>query len=354
MQEYTKKVANRTELETSSFKGTRPFPASGISNQALLSMMQPISIKKSPEEEHGVISDALRARFEPGFTSHSALTQVSALQNVDVRKGHRLEMDSELRQDLESKSGYDLSNIQLWESQQASDMGAKAFAKGNTIHFAPGQYQPNNEDGKSVIAHEVGHVIQQAKRQVQADSNFINVNTSDRLENDADTFGTRISGMEEASSFQGSLTPLPTMDSSTAPVQGMFGNIGKILKKLGRKVRGLFHRNQQPAPAHYASTIPEAEAMQAAMQPTHYASTIPEAEAMQAAMQPAHYASTIPEAEAMQAAMQPAHYASTIPEAEAMQAAMQPAHYASTIPEAEAMQAAANRRKPLPPLPKRR
>ena len=44
----------------------------------------------------------------------------------------------------------------------ADSLGARAFAFGNDIHFADGQYRPESSDGQRLLAHEVAHTVQQA------------------------------------------------------------------------------------------------------------------------------------------------------------------------------------------------
>jgi hypothetical protein len=43
----------------------------------------------------------------------------------------------------------------------AATLGARAFAVGRHIAFAPGEYQPHTRGGQQLLAHEVGHVLQQ-------------------------------------------------------------------------------------------------------------------------------------------------------------------------------------------------
>jgi hypothetical protein len=46
--------------------------------------------------------------------------------------------------------------------QMASSFGtAQAYTQGQDIHFAPGAYQPGNDTGRQLIAHELTHVVQQ-------------------------------------------------------------------------------------------------------------------------------------------------------------------------------------------------
>ncbi len=77
------------------------------------------------------------------------------------------------------------------DSERATEMGAAAFAQGNNIHFAPGQYQPDTIEGQKLIGHELKHVEQQAQGRVPVTTQMKgeNVNTDSKLEAEADAAG---------------------------------------------------------------------------------------------------------------------------------------------------------------------
>ena len=66
---------------------------------------------------------------------------------------------------FEPRFGHDFSNVQLHTgseaNQSAKSINALAYTHGNNIVFGSGQYQPNTESGKRLMAHELTHVIQQ-------------------------------------------------------------------------------------------------------------------------------------------------------------------------------------------------
>jgi hypothetical protein len=61
--------------------------------------------------------------------------------------------------------GADVSGVRVHtggESDKAArSRGARAFAQGNDVHFASGEYNPDTEEGKRLLAHEVAHTVQQ-------------------------------------------------------------------------------------------------------------------------------------------------------------------------------------------------
>jgi Domain of unknown function (DUF4157) len=78
-------------------------------------------------------------------------------------KGRSLGHDE--RDFFEPRFGHDFSNVQLHTgseaNQSAKSINALAYTHGNNIVFGSGQYQPNTESGKKLMAHELTHVVQQ-------------------------------------------------------------------------------------------------------------------------------------------------------------------------------------------------
>ena len=153
---------------------------------------------RKPELEHGNAP-------APGSVEEYNANHLSA------SAGHPLHMPEDLRARLEERMGVDLGNIQLRESGQPESIGARAFARGNVIDFAPGEFRPGTQEGDAVIGHEVSHVLQQASGQVRADSGASPVNADPALEHAADE------------GVQGGMESVPTMSYSASPVQGLFG-----------------------------------------------------------------------------------------------------------------------------------
>ena len=73
-----------------------------------------------------------------------------------------------LREQLEQSFDVGLGAIRIHRDaaarRSAVEQGADAFASGNHIYFAAGQFAPHAEHGRTLIAHEVAHVLQQATR----------------------------------------------------------------------------------------------------------------------------------------------------------------------------------------------
>ncbi|GAL87079.1 hypothetical protein MYP_4309 [Sporocytophaga myxococcoides] len=93
---------------------------------------------------------------------------------------------------METSFSEDFSNVNIHKnSAQSTDMDAHAFTQGNDIHFAPGQYNPESQQGQELLGHELTHVVQQRSGVVKPTTQMkgVGVNDDATLENEADVMG---------------------------------------------------------------------------------------------------------------------------------------------------------------------
>ena len=81
-------------------------------------------------------------------------------------------LNSAEKADMEPRFKRDFSNVRVHtDSPEAQSIGARAFAAGNDIAFAPGE-SPGTPSGRALLAHEITHTLQQSatqQAQVQMD-----------------------------------------------------------------------------------------------------------------------------------------------------------------------------------------
>lgn len=74
-------------------------------------------------------------------------------------------MDNPVRSFMEQKFGYNLGNVRIHNDNLAcrssSAIQALAYTHQNHVVFGAGQYHPETESGKHLLAHELTHVVQQ-------------------------------------------------------------------------------------------------------------------------------------------------------------------------------------------------
>lgn len=101
-------------------------------------------------------------------------------------------MPADVSGKMERAFGADFSDVRVHEGPEAEEMGARAYAEGTDLHFAPGEYDPQSESGQELLGHELAHVVQQGAGQVdvpQGKGDGINADAG--LEAEADAAGAR-------------------------------------------------------------------------------------------------------------------------------------------------------------------
>lgn len=95
-----------------------------------------------------------------------------------------------VRSRMETSFGSDFSSVRVHQGASADQLGARAFAQGNDLHFAPGEYRPGTPEGDELIGHELAHVVQQRQGRVSApQGKGAPVNADEGLEHEADVAG---------------------------------------------------------------------------------------------------------------------------------------------------------------------
>ncbi|MDB5053994.1 MAG: hypothetical protein JWM44_2044 [Bacilli bacterium] len=166
-----------------------------VGNQAVQRMLAGTSTLQRaeiPEEE-------LQMKADPNAIQRAEIPEEELQMKVDPnksaqpvqRKGSDNKMPEDVQMKMESAFNADFSNVNIHEGSKATDVGALAYAQGNDIHFAPGQYNPESESGQQLLGHELTHVVQQRKGVVKptTEANGMAINDDPGLENEADQMG---------------------------------------------------------------------------------------------------------------------------------------------------------------------
>ena len=119
------------------------------------------------------------------------MTAPPIINNVINSLGQSL--DKGTRSFMESRFGYDFGNVQihndLMAHRSSADINALAYTHGNHVVFGTGQYQPDTNWGKRLLAHELTHVIQQ-KNNPRSIQRSLEVNKpADKIPNPAPATG---------------------------------------------------------------------------------------------------------------------------------------------------------------------
>jgi hypothetical protein len=120
-----------------------------------LSSVPDASAKKKEES-----APQVQRKAEQGASDHAGLATAAALPHSG---GHPL--DQITRTLMESRFGFDFSKIRIHTDSDAAEsangLNALAYTIGKDLVFGAGQYSPQTEEGRRLIAHELTHTIQQ-------------------------------------------------------------------------------------------------------------------------------------------------------------------------------------------------
>jgi hypothetical protein len=136
------------------------------------------------------------ASGSPASASAAPETVDAKVREMISQPGQAL--DPRARAFLEPRFGFDFSNVRVHTGRDAgasaTSVHAKAYTMGSNVVFGPGQYSPDTQHGRRLIAHELAHVVQQsgsecAKRSV-ADTPPVSLSAAEnRIQREADNPG---------------------------------------------------------------------------------------------------------------------------------------------------------------------
>ncbi|WP_097868129.1 eCIS core domain-containing protein [Streptomyces sp. rh34] len=110
----------------------------------------------------------------------------------DVVSSGGAPLDTDTRTDMESRMGADFSDVRVHHDsaahESAKGVGAHAYTVGNNVVFQRDAYDPGSPQGRTTLAHELTHVIQQRSGPVEgteAPGGIRVSDPSDRFEREA-------------------------------------------------------------------------------------------------------------------------------------------------------------------------
>ncbi len=166
---------------------------------------QPFFQKKSGKETFFKPEGNENSFFSKDASFFSPLLSFNSIPN-QMKKNESLPED--LQENMENSFGQDFTNVNIQKnSQEAVDLNARAFTKGDSVHFAPGEFNPNSEKGKNLVGHEFAHVTQQRSGVVKPTSVMgkgLILNDDKELEREADIFGEKAVNGELVPKYQSS------------------------------------------------------------------------------------------------------------------------------------------------------
>jgi hypothetical protein len=159
-------------------------------------MFSPLLLESTPDDERATTTGpapgkaTLTSRLTPRPRAVDRWSEAPAPGGDGLAPSAGAPLPSSLRARFEHSLGADLSMVRIHDgaesARSASALDARAFTVGSDIHFAAGQYQPEDPFGLHLLAHEVAHTAQQAGHPPVAQAK-LNVSTpGDASEDEAD------------------------------------------------------------------------------------------------------------------------------------------------------------------------
>jgi hypothetical protein len=109
-------------------------------------------------------------RMSPASAPNPGIAQGRANDAARAVSGDGRALPAAVRQPFEQHFGQDLSQVQLHTDAAtgaaARRINARAYTLGEHIGFAPGEYAPETQRGRHLLAHELTHTLQQRGNQV--------------------------------------------------------------------------------------------------------------------------------------------------------------------------------------------
>ena len=136
----------------------------------------------------------------------------------DVVSSSGRPLDSDVRTDMEQRLGHDFSDVRVHDDSAAAAsaqaVNAHAYTVGSNIVFQRDRYDPGSTEGRTTLAHELTHVVQQRSGPVDGTSapGGIKVSDpSDRFEREAASNAERVMAAPAG--------PAPTASAAAPAVQ---------------------------------------------------------------------------------------------------------------------------------------
>ena len=113
-------------------------------------------------EEDPVQTKLMRKERDEQKAHDEKMDEVEA--RIAQSRGNGSPLPDEVRQKMEQQFGKDFSRVVIHTDMQSDELckelNARAFAIGNDIYFATGEFNPDSERGQELLAHELTHVVQ--------------------------------------------------------------------------------------------------------------------------------------------------------------------------------------------------
>ena len=146
---------------------------------------QTIAVHGLAERRPDVLSSAalMRLQREAGNGAVSDLVEEQRSPVLDVVSSGGSPLEPAVRTDMEARLGHDFGDVKVHTdaaaSASAQSVGAHAYTTGSHVVFQRDAYDPSSQAGRTTLAHELTHVVQQRSGPVDGEPTGGGVSVSD-------------------------------------------------------------------------------------------------------------------------------------------------------------------------------
>lgn len=148
--------------------------------------------------------------------SEQATLDEGTITRIGAQKGSGKPLEAGTRSEMEAAFKQDFGDVRIHADASADELvrelDAKAFTTGKDVFFREGAYQPDSEPGKSLLGHELTHVVQQ-EGGVQSRNAIGRI--GDAFEEEAASVGQAMSEGQEVSVEMASAAPALQRETAT-------------------------------------------------------------------------------------------------------------------------------------------
>ncbi len=138
-----------------------------------------------------------RLSLQRASTTQTAPSSVPPIVH-DVLRSPGQPLDASMRAFMEPRFGHNFSQVRVHTDARAAEsaraVNALAYTVGRDVVFAADRYAPETNVGRSLLAHELTHVIQQRRSEGISVRPFQIVQSNDPSEHEADAVAAQVAG----------------------------------------------------------------------------------------------------------------------------------------------------------------
>ncbi len=167
--EEDKLVQEKPELQTMGEKEEEETPGVQTMGEEKEDEMPVQEMHEKEEPEMQKMDEKEEEGPEVQTKSESTASTVgpSVSHKINSKAGKGKPLSAKTQAEMGAKFGTDFSQVNIHTDQDAVQLNkklrAQAFTHGQDVYFNSGKYHPETSEGKRLLAHELTHVVQQAK-----------------------------------------------------------------------------------------------------------------------------------------------------------------------------------------------